>query len=276
MDTYSEAPNDIVVRGEVISPGAVVEATDGPVGRVERVLGPRPSGRTRGENDATGDPAGAQEPVALLVRTASGQALEIASDAVSRVIPDQSGSLVYLRLSRAALGLADAAAAPTATQALPETPPEAMREAMREDVEDITLPLAEERLTTSKQWSERGRVHIHKRVQFENQRLSVPLNYEEVIVEHIAPERFDADAPRGEDELIIPVVEERLVVRKETVIKEYLRVRKQSRVRNYQLRGQVRREVIQVDETPNPAFGDALPLVRREAADASDERATRQ
>ncbi len=276
MDTYSEAPYDIVVRGAVISPGDVVEATDGPVGRVERLLGPRAASAPGAPGAPPRAPERPVRPRALGVGTATGPAREIPSEAVSHVTPNQSGSIVHVQMSRAALGLtAGGAATPTASVA-PAPHTGATAAATREVVEDTALPLAEEQLTASKQWGERGRVHIHKRVQFESQHLTVPLTYEEVVVEHISPERFDANAPRGEDELIIPVMEERLVVRKETVVKEYLRVRKQSHARDYLLRGQVRREVIQVDETPNPAFGDAPPLVHREAAESPDEHATRQ
>jgi uncharacterized protein (TIGR02271 family) len=186
---------------------------------------------------------------------------------------------VYLRLSRADLGLA---AEPTrrARRRKPQTTPERAaatdesateapttatdaREVSPIEGSDIRVPAAEERLTASTQWRERGHAYIRKRVAYEEQRMVVPLTYEEVIVEHIAPERFDANAPRAADELIIPIVEERLVVRKETVVKEYLRVRKQSQVRQYQVRGQVRHEVVQLDEEPNPSFGDqAAPLTR--------------
>ena len=74
---------------------------------------------------------------------------------------------------------------------------------------------------------------------------------------------------------IIPVLEERLVVQKETVVREYVRVRKQSRERQYQVRGQVRREVVQVDETPNPAFGDEnAPLIRERTIGPADGDST--
>jgi uncharacterized protein (TIGR02271 family) len=262
MDTYSEAPHDLVINDEVITPGAYIEASDGPVGRVARLTGARDGSGSVGS---------------LLVQTPDGQTLDIAAEAVRRVIPNQPAPTVYLRLSRADLGLTTQptqrtrrrkplAAEPTAvTEGAPALATEAMdaRESSPSEGSDIRVPLAEERLTASAQMRERGRVHIRKRVVYKDQRMVVPLNYEEVIVERIAPERFDAGAPRAEDELIIPIVEERLVVRKETVVKEYLRVRKQSRVKQYEVRGQVRREVVRLDEEPNPAFGDQpAPLAR--------------
>ncbi|HZC05785.1 MAG TPA: YsnF/AvaK domain-containing protein [Ktedonobacterales bacterium] len=268
MDSYSEAPNDLVVHGEVITPGALVEANDGPVGRVERIIGPH---NERHGPTSTGS---------FLVQTPEGQTLDIAADAVSHVVPNQPAPTVYLRVSRAFLGLSSLEEAPQSSMPSPATdtamaaPAPGMTttgETERERVEgeDVTVPLSEERLTASTEWRERGRAHIHKRVAYENQRLVVPLNYEEVVVEHLSPESFDADAPRAEDELIIPIVEERLVVRKETFVREYVRVRKQMTVKQYQVRGQVRREVVQVDESPDPQFGDqAASLVRESTPDA--------
>lgn len=296
MDTYSEAPNDLVVNGEVITPGALVEASDGPLGRVERVIGARRDPAAAGAIAGAAPGAGAGAARSLLVRTPDGQALDVAVEAVSHVTPNQPAPIVHLRLSRAFLGLAANTAtqpqeqiadtepltptAPltqttrTAQDAAPEAPANGAISTAAGDAtlgDDISVPLVEERLTATTQWAERGRAHIHKRVAYEDQRLVTPLTIEEVIVEHIAPERFDADAPRAEDELVIPVLEERLVVRKETVVREYVRVRKQSSVKQYQVRGQVRREVVQVDETPNPAFGDTnTPIIHEHTVGPAD------
>lgn len=140
------------------------------------------------------------------------------------------------------------------------------------DADGLTLPLAEERLTASVLQGERGQVHIHKRVAYEQQRATVPFTIEEAIIEHIPADRFDPHAPRAADELIIPLVEERLIVRKETVVREYLRVRKQSRVESREVSAELRREVVEVDETPNPEFGEqAAPLMREMWADEVTE-----
>lgn len=82
MNSHSETPGVLVAHGEVISPGAItpgalVEANDGPVGRVERIIG---SQHGRRGPTSTGS---------LLVRTPGGQALDIAADTVSHVTPNQ-------------------------------------------------------------------------------------------------------------------------------------------------------------------------------------------
>ena len=77
MNSHSETPGVLVAHGEVISPGALVEANDGPVGRVERIIG---SQHGRRGPTSTGS---------LLVRTPGGQALDIAADTVSHVTTNQ-------------------------------------------------------------------------------------------------------------------------------------------------------------------------------------------
>lgn len=140
---------------------------------------------------------------------------------------------------------------------------------------DVTLPLVAERLTANVRQGERGHIHIRKRVVHERKRAVVPLTIEAAIIEHIPADRFDPDAPRAADELIIPLVEERLVVRKETVVREYLRVRKQSRVERREVSGEVRREVAEIEEAPNPAFGEqTAPLMRELRADEPTESDT--
>lgn len=142
---------------------------------------------------------------------------------------------------------------------------------------DVRLPLAAERLTADVRQGERGHVHIHKRVIHEQKRAVVPVTVEEAIVERIPADRFDPDAPRAADELIIPLLEERLVVRKEMVVREYLRVRKQSSVQRREVSGEVRREVAEVEEATNPAFGEQpAPLMRELRADEIAEDQARQ
>lgn len=267
---YSEAPNDIVLNDQVITPGALVEASDGPVGRVERLV----SGGGKGLGS-------------LIVRDASGHSLDVGANLVARIVPDQPAPHILLSVSRAQLGLgsskrrrqrgarveqsADTAIAPvtgvaTERGATAATP---TRESLAEG--EITLPIAEEHLVTHTRWQERGRVHLRKRVRYEDQRQIVPLSFEEVNVEHIAPDLYDANAAQSPDELVIPILEERLIIRKETVVKEYLRVRKQMRSKDYEVRAQLRHEEAQLEEEANPAFGgEALPLLH----DASDTGAS--
>lgn len=100
-------------------------------------------------------------------------------------------------------------------------------------------------------------IHIHKRVEDLEQRLNVPLEREELVVEHLRPEEYDGHAADGPDEWIIPVHEERLVVRKQTVIAEYLRVTRRRRTEAREVHGTVRREVVDLDSDVSGHLADS-------------------
>lgn len=127
----------------------------------------------------------------------------------------------------------------------------------------LRLPLAAEHLIAASRPVLRGTVHLHKGIEIEEQVLMVSLQDEEVTVERIPAEQFDANAPPDPDETIIPVIEERLVVETRRVITEYVRVRKRRIARRQEVRGPVRREVITVTEEREggTAAGDR-PLIR--------------
>ena len=95
---------------------------------------------------------------------------------------------------------------------------------------------------------QRGIVRLHKGIETTEQVLTVPVSYEEVVIDHIPAAQYDAAAPLGADETIIPIFEERLVVETRRVITEYLRVRKRVVTRQQEVRGPVRREVITVSD----------------------------
>ena len=87
-----------------------------------------------------------------------------------------------------------------------------------------------------------GNVHIHKGVETLEQSLNVPVYHEEVSIEHIPPERYDSTTAVGPDEVIIPILEERLIVQKQSVVKEYIRIRKQLIARQETIHEGLRRE----------------------------------
>lgn len=127
----------------------------------------------------------------------------------------------------------------------------------------LRIPLAAEELTAFKQPIELGMVHVHKGVETIEQAMDVPLYHEEAIVEHIPPDQYDGSAPANPNEVIIPIVEERLVVEKKTFIKEYIRVRKNVVTAHQEVRDTVRRETLEVTERRQDGAGaHAAPLVR--------------
>jgi len=120
--------------------------------------------------------------------------------------------------------------------------------------EPVVIPLIHENLQVEKQWVEAGEVVIRKRVEARTETVPVELGFEEVQVERVPVNRVLADgetlAPRQEgDTLVIPVVEEELVVLKRRVLREEVRVSKQRMMRQEQVSDVVRSEQIDVETT---------------------------
>lgn len=93
------------------------------------------------------------------------------------------------------------------------------------------IPVIEEQITVDKQVVESGKVRISKQAREIEKLVDIPLLHEEVSVERVAmnrvvderlPVRYDGDT------LVIPVVEEQVVVQKRLVLIEELHVRKQT------------------------------------------------
>ncbi len=89
------------------------------------------------------------------------------------------------------------------------------------------IPVVLEELQVGKRQVETGRVRIHKRVETREEQVDVPLLREQVQVERVAVERY-LDKPvkphyQGET-LVIPVMEEVLVVEKRLLLREEIRV----------------------------------------------------
>ena len=94
------------------------------------------------------------------------------------------------------------------------------------------IELAEEQLRVSKREVERGRVVIRTRVEERDEIAEAALRQEDVTVERVPVGRPVEAAPAVREEdgvLIVPVLEERLVVTTELILKEEIRITKKSR-----------------------------------------------
>ena len=135
----------------------------------------------------------------------------------------------------------------------------------------LRMPVHEEQLVVRKKPVVLGKIRVHKGVETVEQEVGVQLFHEEAIIEHVAPDQYDGLAPSNPNEVLIPVIEERLVVQKQSVIKEYIRVRKELVQRHEEVRGTVRREVVQISEDRQDGAGpDAPPLLRNPEAAQAD------
>jgi uncharacterized protein (TIGR02271 family) len=98
-------------------------------------------------------------------------------------------------------------------------------------------------------------VRVRKRVITDHETIVVPKKRVEVTVEHVPvegqaiPAEEGAAGPEiGEDEIVVPVVEEEIVVEKRPVVKEEIRIRKEVVEESEVVEEDVRREEVEVDE----------------------------
>lgn len=126
---------------------------------------------------------------------------------------------------------------------------------------DELITLAEERVHVGKREVERGRVVVRKRVETREEFAEAILHHEELSVERVllgVP--VDAPPPVREegDVLIIPVLEEQLVVQTRLILKEELRITRHRRAETFREPVHLRAEVAEVTREVPPG-PDARP-----------------
>jgi uncharacterized protein (TIGR02271 family) len=120
------------------------------------------------------------------------------------------------------------------------------------------LTLAQEELDVRKERMAAGAVDVHKTVETEHVRESVPVMHEEVSVERrpITDPNVGTEARFEGDEIRIPMVEEEVVVEKRPVVREELVVRKSQVQEEQVVEADLRREHAEVRETGDVRRGD--------------------
>ena len=89
--------------------------------------------------------------------------------------------------------------------------------------EDLVIPLMEEELTTGTRAVKTGAVRVDKHVEKRVQRIEAPLLHEDVDIKRVVVNRQITAMPavrRVGDTVIVPIVEEELVVTKQLILKE--------------------------------------------------------
>jgi uncharacterized protein (TIGR02271 family) len=117
-------------------------------------------------------------------------------------------------------------------------------------LEQVTIPVLEEVLDVGKRVIPTGAVRLHKKTFEREETVDVPLYSETFDVQHVPLDRvIDAPVPiRQEgDTIIYPVIEEVLVVTKQLILREEVRVTRRVSERHHQERVQLHREEITVD-----------------------------
>jgi uncharacterized protein (TIGR02271 family) len=124
----------------------------------------------------------------------------------------------------------------------------------RED-DEVRVRRSEEELLVGRREREAGAMRIRKRVRTEVEHLEVPKKRVEVTVERVPVEEgqsgeegITATPQIEEEEIIVPVVEEEIVVEKRPVVKEEIRIRKQVVEDVEVIEEDVRKEEVEIDD----------------------------
>ena len=210
-----------------VDPGAVVEATDGRLGTVDEVV----------VQPSTGELA-----YLVLRRGWSDERLTIPAHLVES-IPDPH----HVRL---------AVARDEARRQATSVPSDALLASG--DRREIRIPVHEERLIPGKRLVDLAELRIHKRVEQVEERVTQPVTRDDLIVER-TPVNRPVEAPIGPrydgDWLVIPIMEEALVVERRLMLKEEVRIRKRQVTEEQEIREVVRHERVELEDAT--AYGIA-------------------
>ncbi len=216
-----------------IQPGAVVLARDGFIGTVEEVI----------SDSRAGQPG--------YIVTAPNQTGNRLLIPVGLIDANSPPGEIYLReVFQTVLAHSQSVAAGVDPRTLLSQPsnPAATGPGL-ENQNRLVVPIVEEKLTVSKRTVELGALEIQKTIeQFQDSR-RMPLTFDQLDVERIPVNRpLEAPLePRYEgDVLIIPVMEEVLVVEKRLMLVEEVRIHKRQVVREQEINETLRREHVEV------------------------------
>ena len=125
----------------------------------------------------------------------------------------------------------------------------------QEDKDELRVQRIEEELKVGTREREAGAVRVRKRVRTDHERIAVPKKRVEVTVERVPVEEPSISAEEGttepeirEDEIVVPVIEEEVVVEKRPVVKEEIRIRKEVVEDTEIVEEDIRREEVEVDD----------------------------
>jgi uncharacterized protein (TIGR02271 family) len=120
-----------------------------------------------------------------------------------------------------------------------------------EDEDELRVQRTEEELAAGTREREAGQLKVRKRVRTDREHIEVPTRHEEVSVERVPVEGDASEAEIGDDEVVVPVIEEEVVVGKRPMVKEEVRIRKDVVEDTEVVEEDVRREEIDVEDETN-------------------------
>lgn len=225
-----------------IQPGAVVLARDGYVGTVEEVI----------------PPAGSGQPEYFV--TAANQTGDRLMIPATLIDANSRPGEIYLReIFQTVLQHSKTVPAGVDPRTLlqqPYTPlgyPAANTDLGHDDSR-VVVPVTEERLEVGKRPVELGALELHKTVEYFQDSRRIPLTFDQLDVERVPVNRplETPLEPRYEgDVLIIPVMEEVLVIEKRLMLKEEVRISKRQVVNEQEVNETLRREHLDVAAPDN-------------------------
>jgi uncharacterized protein (TIGR02271 family) len=120
----------------------------------------------------------------------------------------------------------------------------------------IVIPVVSEELEVETHHVARGGVRVSTRVEIRDQTIEIPCVHEEVVVERVPVNTIvEGDAPQVTEEgdvLIIPVLEEVIVVEKRLMLREFVRVTKRRTTTTAQETVALRHQVVDVERIESP------------------------
>ncbi|MGH2352472.1 MAG: YsnF/AvaK domain-containing protein [Chloroflexota bacterium] len=140
---------------------------------------------------------------------------------------------------------------------------------------EIRVPVLEERLVPGKRAVDMGELRIHKYVDSVEETVRQPVTRDDLVVERV-PVNRPLEAPVGSrmegDWLVIPVMEEVLVIQKRLMLKEEVRIRKQQVTEEQEVHETVRHERVEIeDATVRGVTGlDRLERLERPTLNTTD------
>ncbi len=125
------------------------------------------------------------------------------------------------------------------------------------------IPVIQETVRVEKREFESGKVVVHKTVMERDEAVEVLLRQQDLSVERVPIGRVVQEAPQTRQEgdtLIVPILEEVLVVEKRLVLKEELHIRKQSSERMEQQTVRLRSEQVEIEQTGRKPANEAAAI----------------
>jgi len=121
------------------------------------------------------------------------------------------------------------------------------------DHEEMVIPIVQEEFSIEKQKIERAKVLISKRIETWDETVYTPTTTQEVVVDHVPVGRLVEDeVPKIREEdgvLIIPIIEEIVVVEKRLFFKEEVRISKRNTTSDVAQTVTLRKEIVDIKRT---------------------------